>query len=74
MGRYAERRGANPLAILAPLADSETGSLAWGGTRVNITKTGRSVRLAKLEGAVPAVQPDDYQVVQITDLRKGAGR
>lgn len=73
MGRYAERRGANPLAILAPLAESETGSLAWGGTRVNITKTGRSVRLPKLEGAVPAVQPDDYEVVQITDLRKGAG-
>jgi anaerobic selenocysteine-containing dehydrogenase len=37
-GRFASGRGANPLAILAPLAEKETGSLAWAGTRVKLTR------------------------------------
>ena len=39
-GRYASGRGTNPLSILAPLADRETGSLAWAATRVKITRAG----------------------------------
>ena len=38
--RYATNRGANPLSILAPSTDSETGSLAWAATRVRISKVG----------------------------------
>jgi menaquinone reductase, molybdopterin-binding-like subunit len=38
--RYASGRGANPLSILAPVTDSETGSLAWAATRVKLTKVG----------------------------------
>ena len=38
-GRYASDRGANPLSILAPVTDSETGSLAWAATRVRISKS-----------------------------------
>ena len=38
-GRYASDRGANPFSILAPLTDSETGSLAWAATRVKLTKS-----------------------------------
>ncbi len=68
-GRYAEQRGANPLSILAPMQESETGALAWSATRVQLTRTGRQYRLPKLEGAVPAVEPDDYDLVQIEDLR-----
>ena len=66
MGRYAERRGANPFLILSSKTDESTGALAWGATRVRISKTGRSYRLPKLEGAVPAVEPEDYKVVEIT--------
>ena len=66
MGRYAERRGANPLSILAPITDQDTGALATGATRVRITKTGRQYRLPRLEGAVLAVQPEDYEVIQVT--------
>ncbi len=33
-GRYAAQRGANPMAILAPLFDKESGALAIGATRV----------------------------------------
>ena len=36
--RYASARGANPIAVLAPLEDKETGSLAWAATRVRLTK------------------------------------
>ena len=69
MGRYAERRGSNALSILAPLTDEATGALAWGATRVRLERTGRQYRLPKLEGSAPAVQPEDYSIIQITDLR-----
>jgi menaquinone reductase, molybdopterin-binding-like subunit len=38
--RFASRRGANPLAILAPLTERETGALAWAGTRVKLARVG----------------------------------
>lgn len=38
--RYASDRGANPISILAPLTDAETGSLAWAATRVKISRIG----------------------------------
>ena len=37
--RYASGRGANPIAILAPLT-AENGAPAWGATRVKISKVG----------------------------------
>ncbi len=39
-GRFASGRGANPLSILAPLAEQETGSLAWAATRVKLARAG----------------------------------
>jgi anaerobic selenocysteine-containing dehydrogenase len=36
--RYATRRGANPIAILAPATDAATGELAWAATRVKIAR------------------------------------
>jgi len=39
-GRFASERGANPLAILAPVTEESTGSLAWAATRVKITRVG----------------------------------
>ena len=38
--RFASGRGANPLSILAPLAEHETGSLAWAATRVKLARAG----------------------------------
>ncbi len=40
--RYASKRGVNPIAILAPATEPETGALAWAATRVSITRVGRS--------------------------------
>ncbi len=38
--QYASGRGVNPLAILAPVVEEETGSLAWAATRVKIARAG----------------------------------
>ncbi len=39
-GRFATGRGANPLSILAPIVEPETGALAWAATRVKLTRVG----------------------------------
>jgi anaerobic selenocysteine-containing dehydrogenase len=39
-GRYASGRGANPLSIVAPLSQDETGALAWAATRVKLSRAG----------------------------------
>ncbi len=43
-GRYAKDRGANPLAILAPVLDPRSGTLALCGTRVRLEPTERKGR------------------------------
>ncbi|MGH2353717.1 MAG: molybdopterin-containing oxidoreductase family protein, partial [Chloroflexota bacterium] len=66
-GRWAEHRGVNPMAILAPLVDEATGALAYAATRVRLAKTGRRIALAKFEGTVPAYQLPDEKVLQVTN-------
>ena len=65
-GRWAERRGANPLQLLAPLVDEGSGALAYAATRVRLIKTGRHVGLPKMEGTVPAYQIPGQEVVKIS--------
>jgi anaerobic selenocysteine-containing dehydrogenase len=48
-GRYAARRGINPVAILAPLFDEESGTLATAATRVRVEGTGRPGKLVLME-------------------------
>lgn len=50
--RYASGRGANPVAVLAPLVDSETGALAWAATRVRITKAAGAGDLILFSGGM----------------------
>jgi anaerobic selenocysteine-containing dehydrogenase len=38
--RYASGRGVNPIAILSPIMEAETGALAWAATRVAIARAG----------------------------------
>lgn len=40
-GRYASGRGSNPLSILAPVWENSTGALAFGATRVRVTRLER---------------------------------
>jgi len=51
-GRYAQGRGSNPVDLLVPTTDQQTGALAWGATRVQVTPTGRRRPLARLEDTV----------------------
>jgi anaerobic selenocysteine-containing dehydrogenase len=50
--RYASGRGANPISILAPVTEPETGALAWAATRVKITKAGGSGQLTLFAGGM----------------------
>ena len=50
--RDGERRGSNPISILAPEFDKETESLAWAATKVQVQPTGRNVKVSKFEGLV----------------------
>jgi anaerobic selenocysteine-containing dehydrogenase len=38
--RYASNRGVNPIAILAPATEGDTGTLAWAATRVKVARAG----------------------------------
>ncbi len=49
-GRYATNVGVNPLKILDPIFDRDTGELALYATRVAISKTGHNERVIKDEG------------------------
>jgi anaerobic selenocysteine-containing dehydrogenase len=48
-GRYAAGRGVNPLLILAPLFDMQSGALATGATRVRLEGMGQFGKLVLLE-------------------------
>jgi anaerobic selenocysteine-containing dehydrogenase len=65
-GRWAERRGVNPLTLVAPLVDEATGTLAYAATRARLVKTGRKIRLPKFEGTVPARELPGEDVLQVT--------
>jgi anaerobic selenocysteine-containing dehydrogenase len=43
-GRFAARRGGNPLALLSSVTDPESGALAWGATRVRVAPTDKRGR------------------------------
>jgi anaerobic selenocysteine-containing dehydrogenase len=46
-GRYAQKRGANPLALSASTTDAASGAVLQTGVRVSVTKTGRNQRLVR---------------------------
>jgi molybdopterin-containing oxidoreductase family iron-sulfur binding subunit len=51
-GRYASNRGANPIKILAPQTEAETGALAWASTRVKIAPVGKQGKLILFGGGL----------------------
>ena len=66
--KEGQRRGANPVSILAPEQEKETQELAWAATRVLIQPTGRNTRVSKFEGIVTAfpIGTRDEDIVQVT--------
>jgi anaerobic selenocysteine-containing dehydrogenase len=68
---YAAGRGSNVLDIVAQTEDTDTGSLAWAGTRVRLTKTNVRVGLPKLEGIEEARQLPGEPVIEVFKLGEG---
>jgi anaerobic selenocysteine-containing dehydrogenase len=56
--RYASGRGSNPVKVLAPAVETETGSLAWAATRVKIAKVSEANgELIRFGGALREAEP-----------------
>ena len=70
--REGERRGDNPMAVLAPIVDEGTGALAWAANRVLVQPTGRNARVSKFEGIVPAfpIGTKDEDIIQVTGVQE----
>jgi anaerobic selenocysteine-containing dehydrogenase len=60
-GRFAQNKGANVAAILAPVATPD-GELAWGVTRARIEKLGRTRKLPRIENNVGVDAANQYEV------------
>jgi anaerobic selenocysteine-containing dehydrogenase len=59
--RYASGRGENPIRILAPVVETDTGSLAWAATRVRITRIGNADgRLVLIGGSLREYPPERH--------------
>ena len=59
-GRYASGRGANPIKILAPRAEAETGALAWASTRVKVRRLEKKGELILFAGGLREI-PREYR-------------
>ncbi len=56
--RYASGRGSNPVKVLAPAVEAETGALAWAATRVKITRVSEANgELIRYGGALREFEP-----------------
>ena len=58
--RFASGRGANPISILAPITEPETGALAWAATRVRISKVQGGSNLILFAGGMRE-HPDQHR-------------
>lgn len=51
LGRYAKDRGVNPIDLLGPLVEEDSGSLVWFQTKAELKSTGRWYKMATTEGS-----------------------
>ena len=69
-GRYASDRGVNPIEILSPQVEPETGDLAWAATRVRLVPTGQRVEIVKTGGVSREL---GREIIQTVDAEPSAG-
>ncbi len=50
-GRYAEKRGANPIELLPAVEDRDTGAFALVSTRVKLSRGSSNEKMVKMEGS-----------------------
>jgi anaerobic selenocysteine-containing dehydrogenase len=58
--RFASGRGANPLTLVAPLTEPDTGAVAWAATRVRLARAGDADGSLVLFAGATRERPDDH--------------
>ena len=69
-GRYAERRGANPIRLLGSQAEEASGGLPWLSVRVSVDRTGIQDPLASAGGAHGEIGPGIARTITLTELQR----
>ena len=67
--RYASGRGANPVALLAPVTEPATGALAWAATRVQVARVWCNGRIAGGATLATAVIAPASGIASVHDSR-----
>ena len=70
-GRYANKRGVNPIQILAPEIQTGTGILASSATRVRLIPTGKHARLISTGGTSRQLGRDIVRTTGAADAGSG---
>lgn len=70
-GRYASNVGVNPMRIMERTPVTNGGGLAWFGTAVHITRTGRTHKLACVAGSDTQEGRGILQFVSTSEIREG---
>ncbi|MCI0453406.1 MAG: molybdopterin-dependent oxidoreductase [Candidatus Dadabacteria bacterium] len=70
-GRYAQNRGVNPIDILSPLTDQESGGFAWLSTKVSISNTGRHEQFVRTQENTTQAGRGIAQSITLKELGSG---
>lgn len=60
--RYASKRGASAVSLVAPVTEAETGALAWAATRVKIARAGDADGSLILFAGEMHEKPHDHEI------------
>ncbi len=71
-GRYAERRGANPIPLLAKEPEALSGGLVWIGAGVTVNRTGEKYPLVRTSGSDRSHERMIAQTIALDALQRGA--
>jgi anaerobic selenocysteine-containing dehydrogenase/Fe-S-cluster-containing dehydrogenase component len=71
-GRYAERRGANPIPLLTEEPETLSGGLVWIGTEVTVNRTGEKYPLVTTSGSDRSHERMIAQTVALEALQGGS--
>ncbi|GAF70706.1 unnamed protein product, partial [marine sediment metagenome] len=70
-GRYAENKGVNPIAILPPDANTDSGGPLFSTDQIKIRQTGRTMKLADMYGSRTQHERTFALTVGLTELNQG---
>jgi molybdopterin-containing oxidoreductase family iron-sulfur binding subunit len=70
-GRYAENKGVNPIAILPPDANTDSGGPLFSTDQIKIRQTGRTLKLAHMYGSRTQHKRTFALTVGLTELNQG---